>query len=99
MESLRVDLRPHGISCTSIHPGFIETPMTDHDDFKMPFKVPVRASSILVAGALRKGKSVYLYPWQMRILTFFNRIMPNWLYDRLLPRLGGQKPDSQAKLL
>ena len=99
MESLRVDLRPHGIACTSIHPGFVETPMTAHEDFKMPFKVPVRKSSMLVAAALRKRKSVYLYPWQMRILTWCNRVMPNWLFDRLLPLLGGQNPESQAKLL
>ncbi len=99
MESLRVDLRPHGITCTSIHPGFVETPMTDHQEFKMPFKVPVRKSSILVAGALRKRRSVYLYPWQMRLLTLLNRLMPNWLFDRLLPALGGQDPRSQARLL
>lgn len=99
MESLRVDLRPHGIACSSIHPGFVETPMTDHQDFKMPFKVPVRKSSMLVAAALRKRKSVYLYPWQMRVLTRFNRLMPNWLFDRLLPALGGQNPESKAKLL
>ena len=29
MESLRVDLRPHGVAATCIHPGFIETPMTE----------------------------------------------------------------------
>lgn len=99
LESLRVDLRPRGIAVTSIHPGFVETSMTAHEDFIMPFKLPVRKSSVLIARALRKRKSVYLYPWQMRLLTFFNRNLPNWLYDRLVPKVSGQKSDIAPKLL
>ena len=99
MESLRVDLRPYGIAVSSIHPGFVVTPMTDHNDFKMPFLVPVRKSSILIARAIRKRKSVYLYPWQMRLATWFNRAMPNWLFDRLMPRISGQKDDIKPKML
>lgn len=99
MESLRVDLRPHGVHAMAIHPGFIETPMTAHKDFKMPFMVPVRKSSMLISKAIRYGRSVYLYPWPMRLLTWLNRMMPNWLYDRLLPRLSGQGDDVRPKLL
>ena len=99
LESLRVDLKPRGISVTSIHPGFVETPMTSHEDFTMPFMVPVRKSSVLIARALQKRKSVYLYPWQMRLLTFFNRNLPNWLYDWLVPRVTGQKSAIDPKLL
>ena len=97
LESLRVDLRGHGVAVTSIHPGFVETPMTAHDDFRMPFMVGVRKSSLLVARAIMKKKRAYLYPWPMRWLTFINRILPGWLYDRLVPRLSGQKDDIQAK--
>lgn len=91
LESLRVDLKKYNIVVSSIHPGFIETPMTDHDEFKMPFMVPVRKSSVLIAKAIMKKKVVYLYPWQMRILTFINKRMPNCLYDILMPKLSGQK--------
>jgi short-subunit dehydrogenase len=99
MESLRVDLRPHGVHAMAIHPGFIETPMTAHDDFRMPFMVPVRKSSMLISKAIARRKSLYLYPWPMKILTWLNRMMPNWLYDRLLPRMSGQSGDIKAKLL
>jgi short-subunit dehydrogenase len=99
LESLRVDLRPHGIAVSSIHPGFVETPMTAHDEFPMPFMVPVRTSSRLVARALERRAPVYLYPWPMRIATWFNRRMPCWLYDRLVPRLAGQKAGIEARTL
>jgi short-subunit dehydrogenase len=99
MESLRVDLRKHGIACTSIHPGFVETPMTDHDEFRMPFKIGVRESSILIARALKRKKRVYLYPWQMKILTWINRGLPGPIYDRLVPRLTGQRKDLKPRML
>ena len=99
LESWRVDLKPHGVSVSCIHPGFIVSPMTDHTDFKMPFMVPTRRSSILIARAIQRRRSVYLYPWQMRILTTLNRLLPNFLYDWLIPRLSGQSDDVRAKLL
>lgn len=99
MESLRVDLRPHGVHAFCIHPGFIETPMTDHDDFDMPFMVPVRKSSLLISWSIAKKKRVYLYPWPMKLLTWINMMLPRWLYDRLLPKLAGQKDDIRPKLL
>ena len=99
LESLRVDLRPKGIAVSSIHPGFVATPMTDHDDFTMPFMVPARKSSILIAKALRKRKSVYLYPWQMRLLTMLNKSLPNWLFDRLMQKLSGQRAEIDPKML
>ena len=99
LESLRVDLRPYGISVSSIHPGFVTTPMTDHEDFTMPFKISARESSVLIAKALKKKKAVYLYPWQMRVLTYVNRRIPNWLFDRIMPRMSGQKKDIIPKML
>lgn len=98
-ESLRVDLRPKGIDVTCIHPGFIESPMTEHDEFTMPFKVPVRRSSELIARAIARRRAVYLYPWQMRLLTTVNRLLPPFLFDRLVPALSGQKGDLQPRSL
>ena len=35
--SLRLDLKPKHIDVTLVHPGFIKTPLTDKNDFPMPF--------------------------------------------------------------
>lgn len=99
LESWRVDLRPKGVAVSCIHPGFIVSPMTDHDQFQMPFMVPTRRSSILIARAIAKRRSVYLYPWPMRLLTLLNRLLPNWLFDRLIPRLSGQRDDIEPHIL
>lgn len=91
LESLRVDLRKHNIAVTCIHPGFIESPMTDHDEFRMPFKMRTRESSMLIAKAIMDRKASYLYPWPMRLVTAVNKRLPRFLYDTLVPRLSGQK--------
>src|SRR5262249_24234672 len=41
MDSLRVELRPHGIDVTTICPGWIRTPLTDNIDVPHLFLMPV----------------------------------------------------------
>lgn len=99
LESLRVDLRPYGVAVCRIHPGFVKTPMTDHDEFRMPFMIGVRKSSWLIARAIRRRAPIYLYPWPMKVLTWVNRALPPWLYDRLVPALSGQRKDVRPRML
>ena len=98
LESLRVDLRKHGIAVSSIHPGFVESPMTEHDEFPMPFMMKTRASSLLIAKAIMKRKALYMYPWQMRVVTFFNKRLPRCIYDRLVPRVSGLKGQAKPRI-
>lgn len=84
LESLRVDLRKYSIAVTSVHPGFVDSEMTRHDAFPMPFKISTRASSICIGNALAKKKPALLYPWPMALFVRINRLLPNFIYDRLL---------------
>jgi short-subunit dehydrogenase len=99
LEAVRMDLRKYGIKVTAVHPGFVATPMTDHDEFNMPFKIGVRESSMLIANALKAQKPRFLYPWQMKWLVRFEGLLPCAAYDWLLPRVSGQKDDIQARTL
>jgi len=98
LESLRVDLRKHGVSVSCIHPGFVESAMTEHDEFRMPFMMKTRASSLLIAKAIKKRKASYLYPWPMRVLTCINRMLPRAVYDRLVPSLSGMKGKVEPRI-
>lgn len=44
-ESLRIDLAPEGIELTVISPGFVETPLTEKNDFPMPLSWPVEKAA------------------------------------------------------
>ncbi len=91
LESLRLDLKSSGISVSCIHPGFVATPMTNHKEFEMLFTVPVSDSTFHILKAIAKKKKQYFYPWPMAFLSKLNRLLPNWIYDFIMPILSPSK--------
>lgn len=86
-ESLRVELRGTGVSVVTICPGYIKTPMSDVNRFKMPFIITVEDAVARFARAIDARTSFTVIPWTMGIAARMLRILPNWLYDRLLSRM------------
>jgi short-subunit dehydrogenase len=86
-ESLRVELRPAGVSVVTICPGYIRTPMTAVNKFKMPFLIDVDQAVIRFARAIENRTSFTVIPWSMGIAARILRITPNWLYDRVFQRM------------
>lgn len=85
-ESMRIDLRNKGVTCTTIHPGFIDTPLTQKNRFKMPWIMPVERAARICADGLEAGAIDITFPWQMRWLSRLMRRLPNWLWDRIAPK-------------
>lgn len=98
MESLRVELGKKGVHVMSVHPGFVKTAMTLHDEFDMPFMVTAQDAAFKIAKAISKRQSSLLFPWPMKLATMLNRILPNWLYDWLVPRVSKMKANAQARI-
>jgi short-subunit dehydrogenase len=86
-ESLRVELRSAGIDVVTICPGYIRTPMTAVNKFKMPFLIDVDQAVIRFARAIERKTSFTVIPWSMGIAARLLRIAPNWLYDRVFQRM------------
>ncbi len=85
-ESLRVELRRHGIRVVTIAPGYIDTPMTRVNDYPMPFLLPADRFAQRAAQVINAGRSYAVIPWQMRGVSWLLRALPNWLYDALFAR-------------
>lgn len=83
LESLRLEMRPYGIKVVTIAPGYIETPMTAVNPYKMPFLLPADQAAACFAAAIERGVSYTVIPWQMGVVAKILRALPNWLYDRL----------------
>jgi short-subunit dehydrogenase len=83
LESLRVELFASGVKVVTIAPGYIATPMTAHNPYRMPFKLPVDEAARRFARAIERGASYTVIPWQMGVVAKVLRLLPNWLYDRL----------------
>ncbi len=84
MESMRLELTPKGVAVTTVHPGFVKTPMTDLNKFPMPFIVPVETAATLVVRRLQGRPRTINFPWTLATGMSLLRFMPNWLYDGVM---------------
>lgn len=85
-ESLRVELRRHRIRVVTIAPGYIDTPMTQVNTYRMPFLMPADQFARRAADVILAGRSYTVIPWQMRGVSWLLRLLPNWLYDSVMAR-------------
>ena len=79
-ESLRLELRPHGIDVVTIAPGYIDTPMTQKNKYPMPFLMAPERFAASAAREIARGTSYCVIPWQMGVVAKLLRALPNWLY-------------------
>jgi NAD(P)-dependent dehydrogenase (short-subunit alcohol dehydrogenase family) len=80
-ESLRVELRRYGIAVVTISPGYIDTPMTQKNPYRMPFLMPVEKFAASALKTIAAGDSYAVIPWQMGVVAKLLRMLPNALYD------------------
>lgn len=86
LESLRLELKRDNIAVVTIAPGYIATPMTEANPYPMPFLMPVELAAKKFAGAIDQQASFAIYPWQMALLAPFYRMLPNFIFDRIMAR-------------
>lgn len=84
LESLRVELAPEGVNVTTIAPGYIKTPMTDINQYAMPFLMAPDVAAKKFAQAIAKKKRFIVIPWQMGWLARIMRFLPPWLWDFIM---------------
>jgi len=83
-ESLRGELRPSGVRVVTICPGYIATPLTRNNSYRMPFLMQPAMFAEQAFNAIEAGTSYRVIPWQMGVVAKLLRLLPNWLFDRLL---------------
>jgi short-subunit dehydrogenase len=86
LESLRIELAPKGVVVTTIHPGFVKTPLTESNRFPMPFLVELPDAARRIHRAVRAQKREYSFPWQLSRVVRTGRVMPDALYDRMVAK-------------
>lgn len=83
-ESLRVGLYKTGVRVVTIAPGFVRTPMTAANPYRMPFLMEPDDFARKAVDAIVRQTSYIVIPWQVAILARLLRALPNAIYDRLL---------------
>jgi len=83
MESLRTELYGSGVSVVCICPGYIDTPLTRSNRFRMPFLISADEAAPRIARVIAARRRLAVIPWQMALVSLLLRPMPGWLFDRL----------------
>jgi short-subunit dehydrogenase len=92
MEGLRIQLRGRGIAVTTVCPGFVRTPMTEANQFKMPFLLEADEAARRIVAALRRHRKVYNFPWRMALLMKLTAWLPDWAVARAMSDYNEDPP-------
>lgn len=85
-KTMSLDLKNHDIEVSIIKPGFIKTPLTDKNDFEMPFLISSEKAAEYTYQGLEKGKSKIEFPGRfIFILKLFNKL-PDIIWSKLIAR-------------
>jgi len=83
-DALRPILAEDNIDLTLIHPGFVKTPLTDANDFPMPFLMEVEEAAMIIRRGLNARKPVIAFPWLMYALCWLLGVLPRRIGDLIL---------------
>jgi short-subunit dehydrogenase len=95
LESLRVETYGTGVEVLTLCPGYIDTPMTAKNPYRMPFLLPADKAAQLIARAIERRRRFCVLPWQMALLSRVFRWLPRPLYDAVFAR-AKRKPRDAA---
>jgi NAD(P)-dependent dehydrogenase (short-subunit alcohol dehydrogenase family) len=88
LDALRVELAPLGIDVTTICPGWIRTPLTEHIDVPHPFLMDPDHAARLIVEALRRRKPFFAFPGpsrrRVRLLKWLPERASDWLVRRMM---------------
>jgi NAD(P)-dependent dehydrogenase (short-subunit alcohol dehydrogenase family) len=82
-ESLKLDLDHHGIKVQLVNPGFIKTPLTDKNDFPMPFLMPVAEAVSVLVKEMNESHFEITFPKTFAFMLQRLRCLPYVLYFTL----------------
>jgi len=87
-ESLYFDFGRYNVRICLVSPGFIKTPMTDKNDFKMPFlKTPEYAADKIYDSLVNKKNFEIHFPKELTLILKLFSILPYKIYFYLIKKL------------
>jgi short-subunit dehydrogenase len=95
-EALRGYLKQYNVHTTVVIPGYIKTPMTDVNNFPMPFMISVEEAAEKIIKGISNNKGVIVFPITIYLLLKLLSLLPNQLIDYINSKLPG-KPAFENK--
>ena len=87
-ESLYFDFKRYDVRVSLVSPGFIKTPMTDKNDFKMPFlKTTEYAAEKIYDGLINKKNFEIHFPKSLTMILKILSLLPSKIYFSLIGKM------------
>ena len=86
-DTLRLDWEPKGIGVTVVSPGFVDTPLTQKNDFAMPGRVTVDEAVNAIRAGLAKNKNHIAFPSGFGLILRLLSWLPTLIQNALLRRM------------
>ena len=90
-ESLRTEMQHFNIAVSTIAPGYIRTPMTELNQYKMPYLMNADDFAVKFVDAVHAKKRFIIIPWQMGVIAKIMRLIPSRLWDHLMKNAPHKK--------
>ncbi len=85
-ESLRAELHGTGVRVVTLLPGYVDTPLTRHNPYPMPFLMAPEAFAQRALRAIARGDAYRIIPWPMAVVAAVLRVWPRAGFDRFFSR-------------
>ena len=87
-ESLKPELDNFNVKISVVHPGFVRTPLTDQNNFEMPFLVDAEYATKRIIKGIRRGKFEIAFPSTFALIMKLLRCLPYYLYFSATKRIS-----------
>jgi NAD(P)-dependent dehydrogenase (short-subunit alcohol dehydrogenase family) len=88
-ETLYMDLQPRGIAVSLINPGFVETPLTAQNEFKMPAIITPQQAAVDILAGWADGRFEIHFPKRFTLWLKTMKHLSDGLYFRAVRRATG----------
>jgi NAD(P)-dependent dehydrogenase (short-subunit alcohol dehydrogenase family) len=88
-ESLYFDLTDHGIGVSVVCPGYVETPLTEQNDYKMPGLISADQAALEIVDGWRRGQFEIHFPKRFTRWVKALSHVGRWLYFTTVRRVTG----------
>jgi short-subunit dehydrogenase len=90
-EALRGNLAEFGIEVNVVCPGYVRTPMTDVNDFPMPFLMSAEKCAAIIKKGLAKNRPRIAFPCPLYFIMWLAALLPCKITDPIFARLPKKK--------
>ena len=90
IDTLRIALYRENIDVSLVCPGFVKTPLTDKNDFSMPFRIGVEKASRYIRDGIARKKLEIHFPRRFTYILKMLNLLPRTLWLHLAQRMVGK---------